>query len=180
MKQILLLTISVFCLFFVDAQSYTPVDAGSNVRFTIKNFGSTVAGNFNGLSGFILYNATKITATIFNVTINAGTVNTGNAARDKHLKKEDYFNVAAYNKISFLSSKITATADATVFKVDGYLTIKGIKKIISFPFTVLPNGTGGYIFTGAFAINRREFGVGGGSLVLADNLDVKLKVNTIK
>jgi polyisoprenoid-binding protein YceI len=34
----------------------------------------------------------------------------------------------------------------------------------------------GYLFSGAFTINRRDFGVGGNSMVLADNLQVSLDV----
>jgi polyisoprenoid-binding protein YceI len=161
------------------AQSYTPTDAGSSVKFLIKNFGSTVNGSFTGLKGFVLYNPAKVTATIFNVTVDATTVNTGSSGRDKHLKKEDYFNVATFSTINFLSSKVSTTDVAGVFKVDGYVTIKGIKKVVSFPFKVMPSGTG-FIFTGEFTINRRDFTVGGGSLVLADNLVVKLQVNSTK
>ena len=161
-------------------QSFTPINTGSTIQFGIKNFGSKVTGTFTGLSGFILYNPLKTSSTIFNVQIDATTINTGNAARDKHLKKEDYFNVSTFKIMSFLSSKVTATADAAVFKVEGYLTIKGIKKVVSFPFTIQPNGSGGYFFTGEFIINRKDYTVGGSSLVLADNVTVSLKINGSK
>ena len=35
------------------AQKMTPVDEGSSVKFTIKNFGVSVRGNFKGISGEI-------------------------------------------------------------------------------------------------------------------------------
>ena len=86
-----------------------------------------------------------------------------------HLRKEEYFNTAKYPTINFVSTAITAS------NVTGNLTIKGVTKQISFPFTVKPSA-GGYLFEGSFEINRRDFGIGGGSVSLSNNATVNLKV----
>ena len=77
--------------------------------------------------------------------------------------------------MQFISTKIAATNNPAVFKMEGNITIKGITKLLSFPFTVIEK-PGGYMFSGEFAINRRDFNVGGNSLVLSDNLVVSLSV----
>ena len=93
--------------------------------------------------------------------------------RDNHLKKEEYFNAEKYPNISFVSTGIKP--DNNGYTISGSLTIKGISKNISFPFTAVAQN-GGMLFTGNFSINRKDFNVGEGSAVLSNNVDVSLKV----
>jgi polyisoprenoid-binding protein YceI len=55
------------------------------------------------------------------------------------------------------------------------ITIKGVTKPVEFGFGATPKN-GGYAFDGEFTINRRDFGVGGSSISLSDNLTVALSV----
>ena len=57
----------------------------------------------------------------------------------------------------------------------GDLTIKGVTKPVEFGFGAIPKD-GGYFFDGQFTINRRDYGVGGSSISLSDNLTVSLSV----
>jgi len=171
----LIVSLFLFCSLHLAAQNYTPADAGSDVKFTIKNFGLNVNGSFTGLQGKIIFDPVKPATASFAVSVDAGTVNTGNGSRDKHLKKDDYFNVASYPKLSFVSTKVTASGKLGVYTIEGNLTIKGKSKMVSFPFTAT-TAAGGYQFSGQLKINRRDFKVGGGSLVLSDELTVSLHI----
>ncbi len=146
-----------------------PVDSDDAVTFTIKNFGINTNGNFKGLKGTINWDTADPSQSNFDVSIDANTINTGVDARDSHLQKEEYFDAEKYPLITFKSTVVTST------NITGSLTIKGITKFISFPFTVskLPDG---YLFAGSFSINRRDFNVGGSSMVLGENVVVNLKV----
>lgn len=168
----------VTCLLQVAAQTYKPVDNGSSVNFSIKNFGLTVNGSFSGLEGVIQFDPAKPTSASFNVTVAAASINTGNNSRDKHLKKEEYFNTAAYPVIRLVSTRILALNGGGQYTMEGTVTIKGISKAVSFPF-VVSGAAGAYVFSGSFTINRRDFKVGGSSLVLADKLSVNLKVKSV-
>jgi polyisoprenoid-binding protein YceI len=179
MKTFTLLFLIMSLLYHTHAQSYTPKDDKQAVNFTIKNFGIAVNGNFRGLQGNIIFNPTNLAAAAFKVTVDAATVNTGNGARDEHLKKEDYFNTASFQKISIVSSKIKNGTSQGAFIFEGVVNIKGVNRIISFPFTAVAT-TEGYQFTGSFKINRRDFKVGGNSLVLSDNLLVNLNISAKK
>ncbi|CAN5813344.1 YceI family protein [soil metagenome] len=165
----LLLAISTF------AQSLIPVDAGSSVKFSIKNLGITVNGIFTGIKGEIIFDPLNPNNATFNLSVNAATVNTGINLRDSHLKKEDYFNVNKFPLITFLSTKVSASDKDDIFIINGNITIKGVTKSISFPFRIVSQQSG-YLFKGAFKLNRRDFHVGSGSLVLSDNLDVSFSV----
>ncbi|MEP7318030.1 MAG: YceI family protein, partial [Panacibacter sp.] len=157
------------------AQNLVPVDDASAVKFSIKNFGISTSGDFKGLKGKIVFDALNTAASTFNVTVDASTIDTDINARDNHIKKEDYFDVSKYPVISFASTKITASASSGSFLITGNITIKGITKEVSFPFTVAEKNDG-FIFTGNFKLNRRDFKVGGNSISLSDNLTVSLSV----
>jgi polyisoprenoid-binding protein YceI len=131
------------------------------------------------LQGSIVFNPSNLAVASFKVTVDAGTVNTSNNSRDGHLKKEEYFNAASFPKISLVSSKIAVGAVQGAYVFEGLLSIKGTKKSISFPFTAVPTAED-YLFSGSFKINKRDFKVGGSSLILSDNLTVILKVQAKK
>src|SRR5665647_1760107 len=173
-KLICSFAVTVF-VSYLFAQNYTPADNGSYVKFSIKNFGLNVSGGFKGLKGKASFNPANLPASSINAAVDAATVNTGNGSRDSHLKKEEYFDVAKYPLISFVSTKITNSTKAGTLFIEGKITIKGVTKTISFPFTATPNSNG-YLFEGEFKLNRRDFGVGGKSLVMSDNLTVSLSV----
>jgi len=163
----------------VQAQVYVPVDATSKVNFKIKNFGSTVDGSFTGLKGTINFDASNLSNARFDVTINAATIDTGIGMRDNHLRKPDYFGVADFPTIRFVSSKVEKSGKANENLITGKLTIKNTTKEISFPFQ---HGEANDVlkFTGGFKINRRDFNVGGSSISLSDELIVLLDVSTTK
>ena len=157
------------------SQTYTPADAGSKVHFVIKNFGAKTGGDFTGLKGSIVFDPKNLTISNFNVSVNSTSINTDNNTRDKHLRKSEYFNVATYPIISFVSTKISESTVTGRYFVVGNLTIKGVTKIVQFGFSATPSTTG-YVFKGEFEINRRDYGVGGSSFSMSDNLKISLDI----
>ncbi len=160
---------------FSKAQSYTPIDASSKVHFTIKNFGVKVGGDFTGIKGTIVFNPKSLSNSNFNVSVNASTIDTDNSTRDKHLRKTEYFNVEKFPLITFTSTKISESSVAGRFFVVGNLTIKGVTKVVQFGFSATSKDNG-YVFKGDFDINRRDYGVGGSSISMSDNLKVSLDI----
>ena len=176
MKKITFVLLILLATRIVSAQ-YKPVDQGSTLKFTIENFGFDVTGSFTGFQGSINFDSQNPANSSFDVTIDASTVNTDNTMRDNHLKGESYFDVKNYPRIRFVSGKITTGKSGGYF-VTSQLTIKGKTKQISFPFTASQSGDG-YVFNGAFKINRRDFEVGGTSTI-SNELKVTLSVRAKK
>jgi len=175
MKKFLTTFIFSSLTLLVLAQAYTPVTEGSKVYFVIKNLGINTGGTFGGLEGTINFNPADPTTANFDINVDAGTVDTDIENRDKHLRKEEYFNVEKYPKINFKSSKVTKTNSKDFLYMFGNITIKGVSKEIKFPFKATPKDDG-LLFEGNFKLNRRDFGVGGNSLSLSDELTVTLSV----
>jgi len=164
-----LLVFALTLLMSFTAADLKPVDADGSVTFTIKNFGVNTTGEFKGLKGTIKWDAQNPANSSFDVSVDVNTINTGIDIRDNDLKKETYFNAEKFPTINFVSTAVSANS------VTGNLTIKGVTKEINLPFTATPRGNG-YLFEGKFSINRKDFGVGGGSFVLSDHVDVGLKI----
>jgi len=167
--------IALFCVVTAFGQNYTPTDAGSKVRFVIKNFGINTGGTFEGLAGSIIFDPANLAGASFNVSVDAKSVDTDVEARDNHLRKEEYFDVEKYPKLSFRSTKITTTNKEGYLFMFGVITIKNISKEISFPFKQTSKD-GGILFEGEFKLNRRDFGVGGKSFSMSDELNVELSI----
>ena len=112
---------------------------------------------------------TRFSNCSFDVSVDVNTINTGIGLRDNDLKEAKWFDASKYSTINFKSTNVTA------MNIIGNLTIKGTKKQVSFPYSATPV-TPGYLFEGAFQLNRRDFKVGGNSFSLSDNVEVTLKV----
>ena len=171
MKKFVLSAIVISALFAFTTVNLSPVDSEDAVTFVIKNFGINTKGSINGLKGSIKWDAANPAASQITATVDVNTLNTNIEMRDKELKEAAYFNYAKFRTINFVSTAVTATS------VTGNLTIKGVTKSIAFPITVTPSGNS-YLFEGTFTINRLDYGVGAGSMVLSDKVEVTLKVQT--
>ncbi len=176
-KRLFCLAFFIGCFNGLRAQhTITPTDAGSKVHFVIKNFGIKTGGDFSGLKGTVKFDPKNPAASSFDVTVNSSTIDTDNNSRDGHLKKEDYFDVKKYPTIHMVSTKIQGTVKQGRYQFTGNLTIKSTTKPIAFQF-VAEEKDGGYVFTSdAINLNRRDYGVGGSSISMGDELKVTLTV----
>lgn len=174
-QLILLISFFFFQVTTVFSQTYHPVDEKSVVTFIIKNFGMRVDGKLSGLEGAIRFNAADLKNASFSVSMDANTVNTQIDVRDSSLGTAAYLNAQLFPKISFASKQITAGNKPGIFFVKGILTIKGISKEISFPFTVVPQKDG-ILLNGEFKIRRLDYKIGVNSTVLSEYLTVSLSV----
>jgi len=175
MKKIILITLGFISSLFAVAQNYKPADDDSKVHFTIKNFGINTGGTFSGLKGNIFFDPANLSTATFDVSVDVKTIDTDIENRDEHLKGENYFDAEKYPAITIKSSRIKSTSKLQEYNFTGTLTMHGVIKIISFPFTAVSRGND-YLFSGEFEINRLDYGVGGSSSVLSKIAKVSLSV----
>ena len=151
----LLITLLTFS-FSLNAQT---IDASrSIVNFEVENMKvRMVKGSFSSLTGDLRFKPDNIERSAFQVTVPVHSVNTNNVQRDEHLRQADYFDESNYPNIVFVSSFVNQTA--TGFDVTGSLTIKGITKQVTIPFTYSRLKTG-YRLEGNLVLDRFDFNVG--------------------
>jgi polyisoprenoid-binding protein YceI len=156
--------------FFADNTAWKV--KSSAITFKIKNAGLTVDGSFSGLEADIKFNPLKPEEANIRASVDAKSIETGNDMRNGHLRKAEYFNVEKFPKITLQSVKIEKTGPIT-YNGTFNLTMKGVTKTVLIPFTFMkiPEKTE---LKGTFTLNRRDFGVGGSSMTMADNVTVMI------
>ena len=163
----------------------------SAVAFKINHFFTPVNGNFEKFDGVVEFDPEDLASSKVDVTIDVTSVNTDNERRDEHLMSGDFFNAEQWNKISFVSDKITKSENG--FVAHGKLTIRDVTKEVALPFEVLGvqdhPWREGYLVAGIRAqttLNRTDYGVGVGdwaaTAVVGDEVevDITLEVHTQK
>jgi polyisoprenoid-binding protein YceI len=178
-KYFLFMTSLLLCIFLSIRSAsgqFHPVAGASGIQFTIRNFGFKVGGSLASPEGDIRFNPDSLSRSFFHMTIRSESINTENAARDEHLKAEDYFDVKNYPLIHFVSDDVRVVDKKGKFLAVGRLTIKNKSKEIQLPFTAIKNGNA-WLFTGVFKMNRRDFEIGGSSTI-SNELEVAIKVLT--
>lgn len=152
----------------LNAQSYTLQKA--EIRFEIDNAGIPVKGTFDSIPSISLSmpedNPLKMS---ISGTLSAGSIQTGISIRDKHLRNRDYFDTEKYPLIYLQSASVSKKG--SVFNGNFTLQIKQTTKPVIIPFTMVKNGDT-IELNGKFTINRRDYSVGGNSLILSDDVDV--------
>jgi len=159
----------------------------SRIGFSARHAMVTkVRGSFNEYAGS---GTVENGVAALSIEITAGSIDTRNADRDGHLKSPDFFDVAAFPKITFVSTSIKdAGADKVV--VVGDLTIKDVTKSISIEFEYTgtatdPYGNARFGFEGTSEFNRKDFGLTWnaaletGGLLVSETVKLEFEISAI-
>ena len=172
------------------ADTWTIDKAHSEVTFKIKHLMSKVSGSFTNFDGTITTDFADLSASSVSFTIQATSIDTKNADRDKHLRAADFFDVEKFPTITFASSKITKTSDDT-FDVTGTFTMHGVAKEITLPVTFLgaaqdPWGNTKAGFEVTTTLKRSDYGIvwnkalEAGGFLLGDEVEVTINLEVAK
>ena len=148
----------------------------ATITYQIKNMGFNTTGSFSGFAGDIKFDKAHLAASSIEASVETKTVNSEDDMRDEHLKKEDYFDVAHYPRITMKSVSFQQKSGNNYigqFEV----TIKGKTKTVALPFTYITAGNTG-TFKGSFKINRLDFGIGDTSMILANEATIFVSIET--
>ena len=116
--------------------------AHTDVLFSAKHMMVTsVRGTFTDVSGSIDIDETEPTASTADISIKAASVDTGFAARDTHLRSDDFFAVETFPEIRVVSTKIKPVS-GNDFVVTADVTIKDVTRAVDFDVEFLGFYTG--------------------------------------
>ena len=108
----------------------------------------------------------------------AGSDSQREADANAEARKKDWFNTAQFAQARFVSSSIKPLG-GNRYQVSGKLTLKGITRELSAPFTATPQGKAVSI-DGTLPISRLAFKIGEGSWsdtgTVADNVDLRFRL----
>ena len=136
----------------------------ASINFKISHLGySWVYGRFNDFSGNFSWDADKPESSAVNVSINTDSVDSNHAERDKHLRSDDFLNVAEHPTATFESTGVAMTGDDTA-NVTGNLTLNGVTKPVVLDAKFIGEGDdpwGGYRagFSGTTTLTLKDFDI---------------------
>lgn len=156
--------------------------AHSSAQFAVKHLSiSTVRGAFTSVKGTVQFDDKDIAKSSVDVTIDANSVDTRVAARDKDLRSDHFFDVEHFPSITFKSTKVQQVAPGKL-KVTGNLTIHGVTKEVVLdvdgPSGAVkdPWGNQRMGINSTTTINRKDFGVGAsyGAAMIGDEISITI------
>ena len=138
--------------------------AHTNIEFAVKHLMiATVRGRFGSAQGTVQVDETNPRAAQVDITIDAASVDTRQEQRDAHLRSPDFFDVARFPTIRFVSRRIEGDSQGE-FQLIGDLTIRGVTKEVAVSVSnegqgIDPWGNNRAGFTASAKIDRRDFGL---------------------
>jgi len=140
---------------------YTIDPSHTRVGFSARHAMVTkVRGQFDEFEGSAHVDTVNPANSSVSVTIQAASVTTRNEQRDGHLKTPDFFDIANYPQITFVSTDVER--DGAEWAITGDLTINGVTKSVTIPFEETgsakdPFGNTRVGFEGDVTIDRTEW-----------------------
>ena len=162
----------------------------SHATFAVRHMVvSTVKGKFNVLRGTLNLDEANPASSWIEAEVDAASIDTGEANRDKHLRSPDFFDVEKYPKITFKSTKVEPVGD-NEYKVTGDLTMHGVTRPVVFSVEHSgevkdPYGFRRAGFSAKTKISRKEWGLTWytlletGGAVVGDEVKIELDVEAI-
>ncbi len=134
--------------------------AHSEINFVAESRLLDAHGYWEKWDADIAFNPKDWDKSTVKLVIDANSVNTRVAMRDKHLRSKDFFNVDSFPQITFVSKIVNRVGD-TKLNLTGDLTIRGVTKPVTIPATIVfwddQSQTGRV--KGQFTIARSEYGI---------------------
>jgi len=195
MRRIAFIMVSVLILVLpaaVPAGTWDLDTAHTGVQFKVRHLMvSYVRGNFEKISGKIVYDEQDISKSSADITIEAASINTRVAKRDAHLRSPDFLDAAKHPVITFKSKKVERAGEGKL-KMTGDLTIRGVTREVVLdvegPTPAIKDLQGKTRVGGSAStkIDRKDFGltwnkaIESGGVVVGDEVEITIDVEVVK
>jgi polyisoprenoid-binding protein YceI len=165
--------------------------AHSAVEFSAKHMMiTTVRGRFNTVDVKLDLHENDLTHSSVEATIDAASLETSDATRNKHLQSGDFLEVEKYPNITFKSKRIERIKDDH-YRVVGDLTIRDVTREVELDTTLEGRGTNPWgkevvAFEAKTSINRKDFGLQWnvaletGGVLVGDTIKIEIQVQASK
>ncbi|MGH9033121.1 MAG: YceI family protein [Acidimicrobiia bacterium] len=162
----------------------------TNVEFVARHLLSRVRGRFRDFSGQLVI-AEDPTRSSVDVTIEAASVDTGNADRDAHLRSPDFLHVERFPTLAFRGTATRPGTEPGHYLVDGDLTIRDVTRPVTLEveyhgWSDDPWGGQRAAFSAMTEVQRTDFGadwnvvVETGGLLVGKTVRIELEVEAIR
>lgn len=147
---------------------------GSTLTFATTWSGDAINGRFDRWTADILFSPDALDKSRITVTIDLGSVKTGDEQRDASLPAADWFDPANHPKAVYTASRFARTG-ADRFVAHGTLNLRGVTKPVELPFRLKITGDTARV-SGTASLDRLAYGVGQGEWQSTDSVPAKVAV----
>jgi polyisoprenoid-binding protein YceI len=145
------------------AEKWTIDPGRSSARFSVRHLMiENVTGGFSGVSGTIDVDGKDVTRSRIEAAVDATTIDTRDAGRDRHLRSAEFLDVAKFPSLRFVSTKIRPVEPGRL-AISGNLTIRGATRPVTLDVRTSPDKDDGSgkrrSATATATIHRKDFGL---------------------
>jgi len=153
--------------------------ARSRLGFSGVQTGARFEGKFSRFGAAISFDPDNLDTSHIVVTVDLASAATGDQQRDTALPGKDWFDAAQFPRAKFETTAIRKKG-ANGYEAVGNLTLRGVTKPLTLPFTLQIDGATAYA-VGHAALVRGAFGVGQGPWATAQwvGLDVGVDIDIV-
>jgi polyisoprenoid-binding protein YceI len=162
----------------------------SSVELAVRHMlVSKVRGRLNRWSGWLVFDPARPEGSRGEVVVEAGSIDTGHAARDEDLRSARFLDVARFPTIDFRSLAIDRLADSR-FRMGGEVTMHGVTRPLALEVEWMGQMVAGNVervgFRAAGALCRKEFGMSFnhlldcGGVAFGERIELELDVVAIR
>ncbi|MBK3745394.1 YceI family protein [Paraburkholderia aspalathi] len=154
--------------------------AHASVNLTVPHLGfSYIVGRFNTFTGDFTFDVENPANSSVNIVVDTSSVDTNHAARDNHLRSDDFLNASKFPQATFKSTEISIKDEKTA-SIKGDLTIRDVTKPVVIEVVHVGGGDdpwGNYRngFKGTTEINLKDFGAPSDFADLPITLDLHIE-----
>jgi polyisoprenoid-binding protein YceI len=170
--------------------TWTADPAHSTVGFTVRHMMfAKVHGRFTKWNASVTLDEADLARSKLQASIDAASIDTGVADRDKHLRSADFFDAEKFPELRFESTRIEKLS-AERYRVHGKLSMHGATKDIAFEAEVGgrgkdPWGKERIGVSGQTTVQRSDFGLKwnqaleAGGVLVSDDVHIELDVQLV-
>ena len=186
MKRFVTLTALVVCAASAEAapETYVIDNSRTSSQFSYRYLGlSNQTQRFEKISGTVVFDRAAQSGSA-DVTIDATSVNTGQALLNAQMRAADFFDTANYPVITFKSSKMSLNGEQS--SLSGDLTIKGVTRPVTLTvthFQCMQDPAFNVETCGANAtvtIRRSDFNMGKYAFLVSNDITLNLALKAVK
>jgi polyisoprenoid-binding protein YceI len=160
---------------------FRPDETHTVLGFKASTLLFDVPGRFTRYKADIQGDPATLEGASVRLDIDAKSINTANGTRDEHLRTADFFDVAKYPKITFVSSAVKREGDKVL--VHGTLLMHGISKELDLAFVAAEGmngaGTRTWSYRTTLPLDRLDFGVGAESVAAKISLKRQVELDLL-
>jgi polyisoprenoid-binding protein YceI len=182
--------LTAFVATSAHAEKFKVDPAHTGVQFQVPHLVvSKVKGRFDKVDGSFDFDEKTMKLDNVMVTIQADSLNTNEADRDKHLRSPDFFDVAKYPTLTFKGTKVHYDKNKPD-EIEGDLTIHGVTKKVKLDVDYKgavtdPWNNRRVAFELEGKVNRKDFGLKwnkameAGGFVVGDDVKIEIEGEAI-